>query len=86
MAFFVGVIYVSWNWKIDIYLVSFSLFPRLSYFSQLPKSMTKPTINVVKAIKVAPTKKVLAPTKNNDDYDDDDDGQSFDVILHNIYI
>jgi hypothetical protein len=48
--------------------------------------MTKPTINVVKAIKVAPTKKVLAPTKNNDDYDDDDDGQSFDVILHNIYI
>jgi hypothetical protein len=48
--------------------------------------VTTPTVNVVKAIKVAPIKNILAPTKNSDDNDDDDYGKSFDKVLHNTCI
>ncbi len=67
-------------------LVSSGLFPCLLCFLQLPKLVTKSTINVVKVAKTAPTKKILAPTKNSDDNDDDNNGESFDEILHNTCI
>jgi hypothetical protein len=50
-------------------------------FLQLPKSVTKPIVIVVKATKTTLTKKILAPTKNNDD-----EGESFDEVLHNTCI
>jgi hypothetical protein len=41
---------------------------------------------VVKATKVALTKKILAPTKNIDDNDNDDGGETFVEVLHNTCI
>jgi len=67
-------------------LVSFNLFPCLPCSLQLPKLVTKPTINVVKRAKTSPIKKTLASTKNIDDNDDDNNGESFDEIHHNTYI
>jgi hypothetical protein len=67
-------------------LVSSGLFPSLLCFLQLPKLVTKPTVNVVKAAKIAPTKKVLTPIKNSDDNDNHDNGESFDEIFHNTYL
>ncbi len=48
--------------------------------------MTKPTINVFKATKAALTKKILTPTKNSDDNEDDDDGESFDEVFLNTCV
>lgn len=67
-------------------LVSSNLFPCLPCSLQLPKLMTKPTINVVKRTKTSPIKKILASIENIDDNDDDDNGESFDKIHHNTYI
>jgi hypothetical protein len=65
-------------------LVISGLFPFLACFLQLPKSVTKPAVKVVKAAKAAPAKKILAPTKSSDD--DDDDGESSDEVRHNTHL
>jgi hypothetical protein len=50
-------------------------------FSATPKSLIKSIVNVIKVVKATPTIIFLMPTKNNDD-----DGETFDEVLHNTCI
>jgi hypothetical protein len=61
-------------------LVISGLFPFLACFLQLPKSVTKPAVKVVKAAKAAPAKKILAPTKSSDDDDNDDESSDEEMV------